>query len=324
MWSEVGRTVSVQGAQKLIDEGNTMATLSANYIINIGEDPLNTVGSQFSSTSISPTDNDAGSTSFEVGETISLGSGGQGVYQGYVVLNGANFMYVEGLNGSATLYSEVVDPNNFDSGLTTGDAFSEPLVGQDIDQDNLCFAAGTLIATPDGECTVEDLKIGDLVTTADGRTVPVKWIGRQTVHKIFTPAERFTPVRFAAGALGNSLPHTDLVLTADHALILDGLAINASALVNGTTIAFEPVANLPERVTYYHIETEDHDVILANGAAAETYVDYIGRRAFDNFAEYTALYGDERDISEMLLPRVSAARLVPPAIRERLADGRAA
>ncbi|MDK3074305.1 Hint domain-containing protein [Sedimentitalea sp. JM2-8] len=187
-----------------------------------------------------------------------------------------------------------------------------------------CFAAGTLIATPEGECAVETLAIGDLVTTAEGGIVPVKWIGRQTVHKLFTSAERFAPVRVSAGALGNGLPHTDLVLTAEHALILDGLAINAGALVNGTTIAYDPIDSLPERVTYYHIETEKHDVILANGAPAETYVDYIGRRVFDNFAEYESLYGEEQAITEMPLPRVSAARLVPPAIRARLATSDAA
>jgi hypothetical protein len=188
----------------------------------------------------------------------------------------------------------------------------------------VCFAAGTLIATREGETSVEKLQIGDEILTEDGRVIPVKWIGRQTVHKLFTPAERFTPVRVTAGALGGGRPHTDLVLTADHALILDGLAINASALVNGTTITYDPIDSLPDRVTYYHIETEDHDVILANGAAAETYVDYIGRRAFDNHAGYLDLYGEEKAITEMALPRVSAGRLVPPAIRARLSTFNAA
>jgi hypothetical protein len=45
----------------------------------------------------------------------------------------------------------------------------------------VCFLAGTLIATPTGEVPVECLNIGDLVLTADGRAVPVKWIGRQTI-----------------------------------------------------------------------------------------------------------------------------------------------
>nr|WP_239025556.1 Hint domain-containing protein [Roseibacterium persicicum] len=186
-----------------------------------------------------------------------------------------------------------------------------------------CFAPGTFIGTPSGETTVETLHIGDLVTTADGRAVPVKWIGHQTVAKLFA-GERACPVRVAKGALGEGLPHTDLVLTADHALILDGLAINAGALVNGTTITLEPLSAVPDRVTYYHVETEDHDVILANGAAAETFIDYADRRGFDNHAEYIALYGEDRIITEMPLPRISTARLVAPALRKRLAGEAAA
>lgn len=124
--------------------------------------------------------------------------------------------------------------------------------------------------------------------------------------------------------MGAGLPHTDLVLTADHALILDGFAVTAGALVNGTTITLDPLASLPAQVTYYHVETENHDVILANGAAAETFIDYPGRRVFDNHADYVARYGTERSIAEMPLPRDVAARLVPPAIKERLNGGRAA
>lgn len=181
----------------------------------------------------------------------------------------------------------------------------------------VCFGAGTLIATPEGEKAVETLEIGDMILTDDGKTVPVKWLGRQTVMPIFA-GERARPVRVSAGALGNGLPHTELVLTADHALIIDGLAINAGALVNGTTITQDAFDSLPERTTFYHVETEGHMVILANGSEAETYVDYVTRRSFDNYDEYVDLYGDERTIVEMDMPRVSSARLVPAAIRARL------
>ncbi len=183
--------------------------------------------------------------------------------------------------------------------------------------DVTCFAAGTQIAAPGGERAVETLEPGDRVLTTEGETT-VKWVGRRTVHKLFTPAEKFAPVRVTAGALGNGLPHTDLVLTADHALMLDGLAVNAGALVNGTTIRFDAMADLPEQVTYYHVETEAHEVILANGTPAETYVDNVGRRAFDNFAEYQALCGEERTIDEMPLPRIASARLLPADLRARL------
>ena len=183
----------------------------------------------------------------------------------------------------------------------------------------LCFGEGTLITTPAGDVAVEELRVGDAVLTSDGRAVPVTWIGRQTLAPRFL---RLRLIRVAAGALGEGLPLRTLCLTADHAVMLDGLLINAGALVNGTTIA--DVGDLPERITLYHVETEAHDIILAEGVPAETYIDYAGRRVFDNYAEYVALYGEERGIVENPAPRVTSARMLPPAIRARLGISRAA
>ncbi|MGC1504983.1 MAG: Hint domain-containing protein [Sulfitobacter sp.] len=180
-----------------------------------------------------------------------------------------------------------------------------------------CFAAGTQISTPSGDKTVEMLSIGDMVLTQTGASVPVKWVGYQTVRKLFSGA-KMQPVRIGAGALGDGLPHSDLTVTADHGMIIDGLVINASALVNGDTIDFVPLSELPDQVTYYHVETDAHDVILANGAPAETFMDASGRSAFDNSQEYIDLYGVERIIPEMDMPRISSRRLVPDAIKTRL------
>lgn len=182
----------------------------------------------------------------------------------------------------------------------------------------VCFAAGTRIATPAGEMPVETLQIGDLVLTEEHGAQPVTWVGRQTVVRRFAGA-RARPVRIAAHALGDGAPHTDLVLTTDHALVVDGLLIDAGALVNGTTVTLEPLAQVPAKATYYHVETERHATLRANGAPAETYVDYIGRAAFDNYQDYVDLYGPDRTITEMDLPRIAAARLVPAHIRARLA-----
>lgn len=181
-----------------------------------------------------------------------------------------------------------------------------------------CFATGTRITTPAGMVAVEDLSIGDSVSAADGRSIPVKWVGRQVVSTRFGPAERLMLVRVTAGGLGDGLPLRDLTLTADHALLIDGFLINAGALVNGGSIDWVPLSELGYRYTVYHIETTDHDVILAEGAPAETFIDYVGRQSFDNHAEYLELYGAERCIPEMLTPRISAWRLVPEAIRARL------
>ena len=180
-----------------------------------------------------------------------------------------------------------------------------------------CFAPGTQIATQDGTRSVEDLAIGDAVVTERGDLSTVRWIGRQTVFKLFA-GPHIQPVRIRAGALGGGLPHSDLTVTADHGMVIDGLVINASALVNGHSINFVPMAELEDSYTVYHVETEAHDVILANGAPSETFIDYRDRRAFDNYQEYLDLYGCERIIPEMPAPRISSQRLLPDAIKGKL------
>jgi hypothetical protein len=185
-----------------------------------------------------------------------------------------------------------------------------------------CFLGGTSISTPDGSAYVENLRIGDCVVTHDGSVVPVKWIGRQTVVAAFRPAERLMPVRFAAGSLGDGLPHTDLTVTADHGVLIEGVICHAGALVNDTTITRVPLSEIGETYTVYHIETEDHEIILANGAPAETFIDNVSRRVFDNYAEFDVLYGDVPEMEELPYPRAMSARQVPVAIKVRL-DGKA-
>ncbi len=177
-----------------------------------------------------------------------------------------------------------------------------------------CFVEGTLISTPNGQVAVQDLSLGGDVTTLSG-TAKVKWIGRQTVSTRFGPAERLMPVRFAEGSLGHGLPTSDLTVTADHGMLVDGVICHAGALVNGTTITRVPLAEMGESYTVYHIETEKHEIILANGAAAETFIDNVSRRAFDNFAEFEALYGDVREMEELPYPRAMSARQVPDRIQ---------
>lgn len=70
-------------------------------------------------------------------------------------------------------------------------------------------------------------------------------------------------------------------------------------------------------VTYYRVETEARGVILANGAASETFVDVVTRAAFDNYGEYLNLYGAERIIPGMDCLQVTAHRLLPQVIRHK-------
>ena len=168
------------------------------------------------------------------------------------------------------------------------------------------------------ESTIENYLV-ERVKAMGGEVRKVKWIGRQTIrnHPIFA-SPKLEPVCISAGALGEGLPHSDLTVSAAHGMIWEGLVVNAGALVNGTTIRFVPLSEMPEVFTWYHIETEGHEEILAHGAPSETFVDYVGRRHFDNHQEYLDLYGAERIIPEMKRPRVSAQRMLPEHLRARL------
>jgi len=181
-----------------------------------------------------------------------------------------------------------------------------------------CFLPGTMIATPAGEAAIETLTIGDTIRTADGREVAVKWVGRKTMQASVFMDDTMLPVRVAAGAFGNGLPVQDLYLSANHGIIMDGMLVNAGAMVNDDTIRFVALAEMPGSFTYYHIETEAHDEILANGVPVETFIDYVGRKGFDNYDEYVSAYGADRLIPEMKRMRVSSRRQLPQLLRERL------
>ena len=180
----------------------------------------------------------------------------------------------------------------------------------------LCFAPGTRIRTPAGEVAVETLRRGDFVVVTDGRTVPITWIGRQTVSTRFGDPLRVLPIRIRAGALADNVPCRDLLLTPDHAILVDDVLVQAGALVNGTSIVRE--RNVPERLTYYHVELDDHSLLLAENTPAETFVDNIDRLPFDNWAEHEALYPHGKLIVEMPHPRAKAHRQVPKAIKHQL------
>ena len=89
----------------------------------------------------------------------------------------------------------------------------------------------------------------------------------------------------AEGALGGGVPHRDLYVTPEHAFFFEDVLINASALVNDSTVYYAPLSMFGDSYTVYHIETEQHEVIIAEGAWAETFIDYGLRSAFDNSAD---------------------------------------
>jgi hypothetical protein len=70
-------------------------------------------------------------------------------------------------------------------------------------------------------------------------------------------------------------------------MYVDGLLVPANALVNGSSIVQLTAA---ARVDYVHIELASHDVIFAEGAPSESFVDDDSRGLFHNAHEFAALY----------------------------------
>ena len=158
-----------------------------------------------------------------------------------------------------------------------------------------CFLKGTMILTPKGEVAIERLKIGDLVTTHDGAEKPIRWIGRRrfTSEKGNWPA-RFVPIRVRAGALGPRSPKRDLHLSPGHMIYIDGVLVPAKYLADGENIAAVPPA-AGAAIEYFHIELEDHDLLVSDGAPTGSLrAGPLKRERFGNFAEYARLYPDDR------------------------------
>ncbi|GAL96272.1 glycosyltransferase [Acetobacter tropicalis NRIC 0312] len=245
---------------------------------------------------------------------------------GTYVLDPAGLAKLEGLVESG-VDSDYYGQTTYDGLLSelAGDTVTYGLAPSDeegsqvlltVDDGTPCFCRGTLIATERGEIAVEDLAIGDRVRTASGSLRSIRWIGHRSYSGPFIRGNRnVLPIVIRAGALGDGLPRRDLSVSPLHAMAVEGVLIPAVCLINGVSIL---QAERIDEVTYFHIELETHDVLLAEGAPSESFVDDDSRNMFHNAAEFRRLYPDA-----VLLPAVYCAPRIEEgpvleAIRTRL------
>jgi hypothetical protein len=121
----------------------------------------------------------------------------------------------------------------------------------------------------------------------------VKWIGQRRIDLMAHPRpETVAPVRIQRDALAQKVPHTDLLLSPDHAVFVDGKLICARQLINGTTIQQE--MGLPS-IEYFHVELDRHAILLVESLPAESYLDTGNRRFFANSDEPLVLHPDLTD-----------------------------
>jgi hypothetical protein len=160
----------------------------------------------------------------------------------------------------------------------------------------VCYAQGTMVEAVDGEVAVEALRPGDRVMTLRGSEltpVPVIWIGHRRVNLAAHPHPRMVaPIRIDRSAFADNVPHRDLLVSPDHAILTDGKLICARQLINGATIRQDTDRN---SIIYYHVELEKHAIMLAEGLPAESYLDTGNRGFFANSDQPGPLYPDLTD-----------------------------
>ena len=186
----------------------------------------------------------------------------------------------------------------------------------------VCFLADSMIATPAGDTAIQDLRPGDEITAyVDGMPTArtVIWAGR--THAVIDPDLPDDlagwPVRILKDAIADGVPYKDMLITAEHCLFFDGRFIPARMLVNGQSIFYDKSFTSYE---YYHVETEGHSVIMADGMLTESYLDTGNRRTFraqgnvihiggrdKNWVEDAAApLGVDRPFAEPLFRRIEA------------------
>ncbi|SHH47588.1 Hint domain-containing protein [Marivita hallyeonensis] len=143
-----------------------------------------------------------------------------------------------------------------------------------------CFTAGTRISTPSGDRRIETLRSGDMVTTLDRGAQPILWIGQRWVSWREMRHQRgLRPFLVRAHSFGPGRPSTDTRFSRQHRVLLNdpdlaGVTIDpGGALASVHTLTALP--GIEEQcpmagITYFHILTEAHNLVLSNGLATET------------------------------------------------------
>ncbi|MGL4821937.1 MAG: Hint domain-containing protein, partial [Plesiomonas shigelloides] len=154
--------------------------------------------------------------------------------------------------------------------------------GADLNFDRsnvVCYARGTLIATPHGDVRIEELAVGDLVKTLDNGDKEIMWIGSRKLSAAELEANpKLCPIRIRAGALGNGIPRSDLTVSPQHRILVDSriaermfgqrqVLVSAKSLIDLDGVE---VVLPAEGVEYIHFMCDQHEIVLAEGAASET------------------------------------------------------
>lgn len=197
-------------------------------------------------------------------------------------------------NVPLTVVSTSEGPPNSGSSSTPSGTYATPP----------CFVAGTPIDTATGPRRIEDLAEGDPIWTADDGYQPLRLILTTRLDAAALRAQpSLRPVRIAAHAFAPGCPGTDLRVSQQHRILLEGwraqlfsgedqVLVAAKHLTDDHSIRIEPVS---DPLCYYHLLFDRHQILRSAGLMSESFLPgpcalaAIGSGAQ---AEFRALFGD--------------------------------
>jgi hypothetical protein len=187
---------------------------------------------------------------------------------------------------------------------------------EEINFDVMCFVAGTLIKTKNGEVPIEQLKSHDLVLTLDYGYQPIRWIGSTKVgSKQLLAKPKLKPICIRANSLQKNIPAKDLLVSRQHRIFVRSLiakrlfdseevlvAAHNLLEVDGIDIATEV-----ETVEYWHLLFDRHQIVCSNGAWTESL--FTGPEALK------ALSQEAREEIKTLFPDITDPDFIPVSAR---------
>lgn len=133
----------------------------------------------------------------------------------------------------------------------------------------VCFTAGAAILTPQGERVIDDLRVGDLVTTMDNGPQPIRWIGRKHLdQRALLEKPELCPILIRKEVLG---ARRNLLVSPKHGMLLgrDHL-VRAKHLVEVPKSGIRVAAG-KKSVTYIHLMFDTHQIVFAEGTPSESF-----------------------------------------------------
>ncbi len=150
----------------------------------------------------------------------------------------------------------------------------------EIEEVIICFTPGTMIATKRGEKPVQQLKVGDKVFTRDNGPQELRWIGRRNLNRHeLGKMQQYFPILIRAGALGDGTPQRDMMVSPNHRMLITSeiaemmfgeseVLVAAKHLISLDGVEAAPVS----KVSYIHLMFDAHEVVLADGTWAESFL----------------------------------------------------